>query len=416
MFERGLLVLQVDIQNESLNEIIENCQQYVTTKLIVRFYSAINIQDSLPRLSHLIQNIYAKSVKLLPNVDVVINLSNLRKNEESSIESSIDVLLLALTKPSTEFKATLNRIHKVSNIINIVESIDVTGHLPNVLEADDSRMYNTTVLGGTFDRVHIGHKILLTEAILRAKTRVVVGVTDESMISSKKLFQLILPVSQRVEDVKKFLISVDDSLTYDVLPISDPFGPTATDPDMDLIVVSEETRRGGEKVNEVRVKNNLNPLIIHVIPLINEFDNFGVKDPLKETKISSSNRRLDLLGTLVQSPLRTKWADRTYVIVIVGVISRDILMKQGAAFVNYLNHEPKEEQVNIFTVDDFDKVDNSLPYNELWFTYTSDKVDQMNAFNKAQVVFDGTLGDESLRKQLNLAWELLLKRIPFIVK
>lgn len=45
--------------------------------------------------------------------------------------------------------------------------------------------YNSVVLGGTFDRLHIGHKILLSAAALRAKRRVVVGVTDVNMIASK---------------------------------------------------------------------------------------------------------------------------------------------------------------------------------------------------------------------------------------
>lgn len=44
--------------------------------------------------------------------------------------------------------------------------------------------YNNVVLGGTFDRMHIGHKILLSEAALRANQRLVVGVTDVNMIKS----------------------------------------------------------------------------------------------------------------------------------------------------------------------------------------------------------------------------------------
>ena len=45
--------------------------------------------------------------------------------------------------------------------------------------------YNSVVLGGTFDRLHVGHKILLSEAALRAHKRLVVGVTDVNMITSK---------------------------------------------------------------------------------------------------------------------------------------------------------------------------------------------------------------------------------------
>lgn len=45
--------------------------------------------------------------------------------------------------------------------------------------------FNSVVLGGTFDRLHVGHKILLSEAALRARKRLVVGVTDVNMITSK---------------------------------------------------------------------------------------------------------------------------------------------------------------------------------------------------------------------------------------
>lgn len=39
-------------------------------------------------------------------------------------------------------------------------------------------------------------------------------------------------------------------LDINVVPISDAFGPTQDDPTMELLVVSAETLRGGEKVNE----------------------------------------------------------------------------------------------------------------------------------------------------------------------
>jgi phosphopantetheine adenylyltransferase / dephospho-CoA kinase len=48
---------------------------------------------------------------------------------------------------------------------------------------ESEKKYNTVVLGGTFDRLHVGHKILLSEAALRAHKRLVVGVTDVNMIT-----------------------------------------------------------------------------------------------------------------------------------------------------------------------------------------------------------------------------------------
>lgn len=55
---------------------------------------------------------------------------------------------------------------------------------PQLLDDSDSR-YSSVVLGGTFDRLHVGHKILLSEAALRARKRLVVGVTDVNMITSE---------------------------------------------------------------------------------------------------------------------------------------------------------------------------------------------------------------------------------------
>lgn len=55
---------------------------------------------------------------------------------------------------------------------------------------DDNEMKrDNVVLGGTFDRLHVGHKILLSEAALRAKKRLVVGVTDVNMISSNHFYR-----------------------------------------------------------------------------------------------------------------------------------------------------------------------------------------------------------------------------------
>lgn len=95
-----------------------------------------------------------------------------------------------------------------------------------------------------------------------------------------------------------FLGDVDDTLTYEVVPISDPFGPTKTDPNLDLIVVSAETLKGGQKVNEVRNAGGLNDLDIYSIELV-EIES-GEAD--KELKVSSSNQRMDLLGSKLKKP------------------------------------------------------------------------------------------------------------------
>lgn len=54
-------------------------------------------------------------------------------------------------------------------------------------EKQDEQFYDYAALGGTFDRLHNGHKILLSEGIIRTRKGLTVGVTDLNMIKSEYL-------------------------------------------------------------------------------------------------------------------------------------------------------------------------------------------------------------------------------------
>lgn len=69
-------------------------------------------------------------------------------------------------------------------------------------------LYNHVVLGGTFDRLHTGHKVLLSTAVLRCDTRLTVGVTSSKLLTRKTLPELIQPVEDRMRGVESFLSQV----------------------------------------------------------------------------------------------------------------------------------------------------------------------------------------------------------------
>uniref|UniRef100_A0A7M4DXD1 Bifunctional coenzyme A synthase n=1 Tax=Crocodylus porosus TaxID=8502 RepID=A0A7M4DXD1_CROPO len=158
--------------------------------------------------------------------------------------------------------------------------------------------YSDIVVGGTFDRLHNAHKILLSTCCMLAENRLLLGISDKNLLENKPLKELIQPYVKRVEKLCEFLVDIKPSLRYDTVPLLDPYGPSITDPGLKCIVVSEETRKGGVAVNKKRLENGLPELVLHEIPLVKDLQH----SENEEEKISSSSLRHRLLGTLLQPP------------------------------------------------------------------------------------------------------------------
>ncbi|XP_038610613.1 bifunctional coenzyme A synthase [Tachyglossus aculeatus] len=176
--------------------------------------------------------------------------------------------------------------------------------------------FGHVAVGGTFDRLHNAHKLLLSAACLLAEQRLLAGVADGNLLETKVLKELLQPFRERVARLSQFLVDVKPSLRFDLEPLLDPTGPAGTDPALQCIVVSEETRKGGEAVNRRRLENGLEELQLFVIPLL--------RDPQhadnEEDKVSSSNYRHRLLGTLLRRPQKPPGLpSRPYVIGLTGI-------------------------------------------------------------------------------------------------
>lgn len=63
------------------------------------------------------------------------------------------------------------------------------------------------------------------------------------------------PYALRAQRVQEFLQDIKPSLQVKIMPLEDPYGVSVVDPLLQCIVVSEETRRGGEAVNKKRIEN-----------------------------------------------------------------------------------------------------------------------------------------------------------------
>jgi pantetheine-phosphate adenylyltransferase len=131
--------------------------------------------------------------------------------------------------------------------------------LPHSQNRDPS--FPVVVLGGTFDHLHAGHKILLSMSAWIATRKIIVGVTgeqalqipevtlnmsvDDVLLVNKSNKKVLQNIDERISLVRSFLDLFKPGLELFIVPIYDVYGPTAVDPDIQALVVSKETLSGG---------------------------------------------------------------------------------------------------------------------------------------------------------------------------
>jgi len=80
-------------------------------------------------------------------------------------------------------------------------------------------------------------------------------------------------------------------LELTLVPINDIYGPTAYDPEISAIVISEETRAGAESVNKLRKEKDLQQLEMFVIDVIGEKKGKVGLENMAQDKMSSTKIR-----------------------------------------------------------------------------------------------------------------------------
>ncbi|KAL1917146.1 uncharacterized protein VTP21DRAFT_4802 [Calcarisporiella thermophila] len=171
-------------------------------------------------------------------------------------------------------------------------------------DALDMKHYRVAAVGGTFDHLHPGHKILLTMTAWLAEERLVCGITADSILSSKKYRDFLEPLATRMERTHNFLTKIKRDLRYDITPIYDVYGPTSTDAEIEVLVVSKETEAGGLEVNKERARRGLPQLDIQIIDVVSPQHPALAGEDIKQLKISSTAIRELLYQQQNQQPQR----------------------------------------------------------------------------------------------------------------
>ena len=129
--------------------------------------------------------------------------------------------------------------------------------------------YSFAVMGGTFDRLHDGHRLLLLTASIVAEKVFVGVVSDEfekQLKNRKKHPELIQPFEKRRENVETFVKELNAQFIIGVL--DDPYGPSIHEEQADVIIVSPETQPVALKINKIRENKGLPLLDMITVPFV----------------------------------------------------------------------------------------------------------------------------------------------------
>ncbi|QUC18915.1 uncharacterized protein UV8b_03156 [Ustilaginoidea virens] len=185
--------------------------------------------------------------------------------------------------------------------------------------AAPTRGYRTVCLGGTFDHLHPGHKLLLHAAVLLLDTgararggggdgddvdeagrqcELVVGISGDELLAGKKYPEELQPWEERARAVVDFLSTLlalgrrrsgaaaqaprrgelragfcdgdggGGGVVVRCVAIRDVYGPTVTEEAIQALVVSGETRAGGRAVNERRRRQGWAALDVYEVDVL----------------------------------------------------------------------------------------------------------------------------------------------------
>lgn len=144
--------------------------------------------------------------------------------------------------------------------------------------------YSVAAMGGTFDHLHAGHKILLSMAAWIAEEKLIVGVTgtsaksfaprrrgaaamalhytwvadrgkgaDDPLLVKKAYREVLESIDIRIAAVREFLGMFKRAVKYDIVPITDVYGPTASDSNIQVLIVSRETLSGANASEFIQI-------------------------------------------------------------------------------------------------------------------------------------------------------------------
>jgi pantetheine-phosphate adenylyltransferase len=180
--------------------------------------------------------------------------------------------------------------------------------------------FKLAAMGGTFDRLHKGHRTLLKFAFDTAN-EVYLGITVDNMNFSKQYSYCIQPYNERIEGVKNYLTEIGKLKQVRLFELKDIYGPTLSDFSIDCLVCSPLTKSGADYINKERTERSLSTLPIAVCEM--ERDSEG--DYISSTRIRKGeiNREGFVYKNLLKQDIKLSQRQKDKVKIPFGELLRD---------------------------------------------------------------------------------------------
>ena len=209
-FKTGLLLLQ-HTKHQNVCSALRQIAPLVEKKLYVDFLPSYPYGINSPgRIDYfkLLLSVYSRPKDSTQMLDIQVLLpSNPDNPIFRHIDEPVDVLFVNEDSVSS-VSQDLSKAVKNSILCSTELEMKIIRTVQNITELssknsdlDFTKTYEGVVIGGTFDRLHDGHKVLLQTALLLAEKKLTVGVADGPLLDKKILKELIEPVQERIKNV-----------------------------------------------------------------------------------------------------------------------------------------------------------------------------------------------------------------------
>lgn len=125
--------------------------------------------------------------------------------------------------------------------------------------------FKNVCVAGTFDHIHAGHEALLGKAFAIGN-HVLIGVTSDVFVAMYKKTSVRSSVVRK-KDLIDWLDGHGYNGRYDLVLIDDPYEPALSNERLEALIVSPESKKRAEQLNQKREEKGLRPLALIIVPL-----------------------------------------------------------------------------------------------------------------------------------------------------